>query len=443
MSLTRIRKLCLVILPLLLFFSIMLHFWLDVGIWSDYFYIISLTANIGYFTNFIAIKMLFKPYNKTAFGRQGLIPKNQAKLASALSATLNDHFLTSEHWTEYLQHTKIIPKLLDSAESFCLDWLNQPQNIQQLKQSIGKLLEQNESELQQIFEKLQTEIVAEFSSDFDINQLLGQGFSWIEKQFQQRPTEMMFMIEPVIKTLAENIPEIAERLVITLDRHIENQDLVKRSIAKAARWSANLSEDEIKEYLFRLVASAEFRETLFNGLQNLLSEYKTRPELFSSSHQMLDFKSLLESFIQQQSSEISISQLIGDYLNHPQNNQSITSVIQNATQSFFIWLNTQLNHSQVEKLLIQQMVRLIETIDLREIVEEKAAKFSPKQMENIFKTMISDQLVFIELLGALLGALSGLALIDLRLFAILSGLLMSYFGLDYYLTNKKQTYQKS
>ena len=60
-----------------------MHFVLETGPWSEIFYIITLTANIGYFTNFIAIKMLFKPYYKTVFGRQGLIPKNQPRMAEA------------------------------------------------------------------------------------------------------------------------------------------------------------------------------------------------------------------------------------------------------------------------------------------------------------------------------------------------------------------------
>ena len=40
-------------------------------------YTISLSACMGYFTNFIAIKMLFRPKKETFFKRQGVIPKNK------------------------------------------------------------------------------------------------------------------------------------------------------------------------------------------------------------------------------------------------------------------------------------------------------------------------------------------------------------------------------
>lgn len=437
MNLHTIRNLCLVILPFLFVLSIMLHFLLDVGNWAEYFYIISLTANIGYFTNFIAIKMLFKPYKKTALGRQGLIPRNQLKLASALSGTLNEHFLASEHWVEYLQKAAIMPKLLAGSQAFCEEWCRQPENMRRLFRFVEDSLCKNEKQLEQLFEQLQLQIIEEFSNDLKVETLLAQGFEWFENQFLQNPQQMMFMVEPVVVTLAENIPEIAQRLIKTVDQHIENQDIFKRNIAKAARWSANISEQDIREYLFRMVASAEFRATLFDGLYKLVCEYKKRSSLVSAE-QSIDFKALLNELLKQQSASVKIIKVFTEYLNHPDNNQAISQLIKSAIPSVFIWLKMHLDHSRVEKLFIQQVVLFIETIDMSEIIEEKAASFSPRQMENIFQSMISDQLVFIELLGALLGALSGLALIDLRLFVGLSGLMLSYFGLDYYLSQKKQ-----
>ena len=57
---------------------------------------------IGYFTNDIAIKMLFRPYGpKYIFGRQipftpGLIPSNQARLAKKVSDVIMRSLLTPE-----------------------------------------------------------------------------------------------------------------------------------------------------------------------------------------------------------------------------------------------------------------------------------------------------------------------------------------------------------
>lgn len=57
---------------------------------------------IGLFTNYLAIKMLFRPYTaKTIFGKRlpltpGMIPKRQGEIAKAIGATISESLLTSE-----------------------------------------------------------------------------------------------------------------------------------------------------------------------------------------------------------------------------------------------------------------------------------------------------------------------------------------------------------
>jgi uncharacterized membrane protein YheB (UPF0754 family) len=57
-------------------------------------------ALIGYFTNDIAIKMLFRPYKPVYFGKRqlpftpGLIPRNQERLAKRIADTIMGSLLT-------------------------------------------------------------------------------------------------------------------------------------------------------------------------------------------------------------------------------------------------------------------------------------------------------------------------------------------------------------
>ncbi len=131
---------------------------------------------------------------------------------------------------------------------------------------------------------------------------------------------MEYLIEPVIKTIAENIPDIAQQLVARIDEHIENQDSIKRSIAKAARWSANINDNDIKQYLFRMVASFEFRQALFEGLQSLVREYKNRgtaPFLTlqpseKTDNNKINFKQLIDVFFHKKNHSLNITRLISN-----------------------------------------------------------------------------------------------------------------------------------
>jgi len=61
-----------------------------------------ISGAIGYFTNYIAVKMLFRPRTeKHIFGRRvpftpGIIPKNRSRLAKALGRTVSEQLLTGD-----------------------------------------------------------------------------------------------------------------------------------------------------------------------------------------------------------------------------------------------------------------------------------------------------------------------------------------------------------
>ncbi|MGA1846536.1 DUF445 family protein [Deferribacter abyssi] len=75
-----------------------------------------LTGFVGYFTNYLAIKMLFRPYEKKwySFGWQGVIPKNRKKLAHEIGKLVGEELITenellkaieSERFQYVLEHT--------------------------------------------------------------------------------------------------------------------------------------------------------------------------------------------------------------------------------------------------------------------------------------------------------------------------------------------------
>ena len=447
MSLKLIRQICMFVLPILLLASSLSYYLGSQRVWSEWFYIISLTANIGYFTNYIAIKMLFKPYQKTAFGRQGLIPKNQKKLANSLSETLIENFLSQDLWREYLFKSNVVNKVINEAESGTKNWLLQKENHAVLISFTIDYLKTNQDPINQVLKSFQDDVIDNLSSQFDPNQLLAQGFDWLETQFADNPAKMNYMIEPIIRAVAENIPQISQSLVTALDNHIEDQDTIKRGFAKMARWSTDFSEDDVKNYLFRMVASSEFRQTLFNGLQSLLNEYKNKPELLSFAtesnsftSQEASFSGVTSDFIHDKLDSIKWVDMFINKLEAQQKaarSIEIQNFLLSIHQIAFDKIEHEMSNGPLHTWIIDELVSMIDKLDLKEMVKQKASDFSPKKIETVFQNMISEQLVFIELLGAVLGALSGLALIDIRAFGVLSVLLMSCYMLDRFFTSRR------
>ena len=80
-------------------------------------------ATIGYFTNFLAIKMLFRPRKEVRIGKwrvpftPGIIPKNQPRLANAIGNTVGGHLLNLDTIKDSFQKNGTKEKLVKKVAS--------------------------------------------------------------------------------------------------------------------------------------------------------------------------------------------------------------------------------------------------------------------------------------------------------------------------------------
>lgn len=84
-------------------------------------------AVIGYFTNYIAVKMLFRPHHEVKIGgwtlpmTPGVIPKGKARLARAIGKAVSENLLTKEDMSRYLLNEGTTNLVVDKV----VDILNQ------------------------------------------------------------------------------------------------------------------------------------------------------------------------------------------------------------------------------------------------------------------------------------------------------------------------------
>ncbi|MGE4215053.1 MAG: DUF445 family protein [Anaerotignaceae bacterium] len=79
-------------------------------------------AIIGYFTNWLAIKMLFRPHKQLFIGKikvpftPGLIPKEKERIALSLGDTVGNYILTQDVMLDYLNKPDVISSLSSSLD---------------------------------------------------------------------------------------------------------------------------------------------------------------------------------------------------------------------------------------------------------------------------------------------------------------------------------------
>lgn len=118
-------------------------------------------AVIGYFTNYLAVKMLFRPRHAIKIGgwtvpmTPGVIPKGKSRLARAIGKAVSDNLLTKEDMGEYLLNEKTTGIVVDKV----VELLNQD-----LKDDVIKVTGTTEEEYEEKKNK-SIEAIANFMTD--------------------------------------------------------------------------------------------------------------------------------------------------------------------------------------------------------------------------------------------------------------------------------------
>lgn len=114
---------------------------------------------IGYFTNALAIRMLFRPHSaKYVFGihlpfTPGIIPKEKGRIASAIGNVIGENLMSHEVLQQYLLSDTMVGKLRSGIEEFVE---KQKENDETLAQFIGHYL--SEEEIMRIVESIENNL---------------------------------------------------------------------------------------------------------------------------------------------------------------------------------------------------------------------------------------------------------------------------------------------
>lgn len=90
---------------------------------------------IGYATNDLAIRMLFRPHSpKQLFGihipfTPGIIPKEKGRIANAMGNAISENLMNQEVLEHTLLSDEILDKLSQSIDSFCIKQKNNPKTL--------------------------------------------------------------------------------------------------------------------------------------------------------------------------------------------------------------------------------------------------------------------------------------------------------------------------
>lgn len=170
---------------------------------------------IGYSTNYIAVKMLFRPLRPIKIGKYtlpftpGIIPKRKDKLAEAIGNAVGQNLFTKQDMQELFQDSSvrnsILQGVIEKVETVLDD------SIQDLIKKFIKeeTLEQKKCELTEFL----TEKIKDGILELDLGTMIAEGGGSVLKEKFQGGMFAFFLKDDLISSIAEPIGREVEKYI--------------------------------------------------------------------------------------------------------------------------------------------------------------------------------------------------------------------------------------
>lgn len=382
---------------------------------------------IGYFTNDVAIKMLFRPYRALYVGKQripftpGLIPRNQERLAKRISDTIMGSLLTPDELQKLarrLLQTERVQSALLWLLKLALEQLESDKEQKTAKilanilrdlfgQSLPRLLkvlarreEFLEEQLNQIFDR----VILEFQLNDDQS---GKLSDWVTQVVAPpdriRQVLIDFLTDRNIQVIDEGFREKTSGTYWV----VANLFGVRNSLARLRAFCLDEREacnTVLAELVFSLGVKSRLKEWLRNlSLQNLpvSTVRQLRKTMRESVRHYLQDRGA--EVLQGLSDSVDWENVASVILTRLQTSEVVTGSLEVISQELALILERYL-----ERDLENIVAQAIPILNIDQVITDRVKATSPADLENAINGIVKSELQAIVNLGGILGFVIGL-----------------------------------
>ncbi len=383
----------------------------------DWTYILALSGLVGFGTNWFAIRMLFRPVNKTILGRQGLIPGRKKELASMVAEEIEQRLLNVDILEKYVTDNSLTDKFFDLMGKGLSSLLSEGETRKVIRKQIALILDRNRDRLSNLIREKGQNALDTFLKE------------------KLKPSEIWEMVRPHIQRLiedgrirdivamklfsliVENSENIKNLIINAIENHLDKgksmADIIKSLGYKAAREMGMFDGEDIKTMIIDIVKSEEIRTKVLNLIDHKiieLDEYLAQnPEIH---HKLSEFAKTVLNDIAEEKAIPFIEKKVEELLRKPGTWKTIDILIIKAVEEIDVLVKELVRNENVKEKLTALMSETANMIDIKGIVEEQINRQDTEELEQMVKKVSSDQLSGIEVIGGALGILAGTVLIN-------------------------------
>lgn len=355
-------------------------------------------AIIGGFTNFLAIKMLFRPYKTYYIGKwripftPGLIPKRRDELAKQMGKLVVNHLLTPESIQQKFLNDTFQKEMIAVVEKELNNFLDTEMTPADLLEKVGVTEGQIKVEKR-------------------LNQAIEEKYEAIMKQYRSKPLNEL--LSEKLKQKAEaKIPEITAFILqkgVDYFSSIEGKWQIQRMADDFLKERSGMLGSMMQMFIGNSKIGDKIQPELIKFLRNEATADTLNTLIKKEWDKLLEWE--VNKFEEQFNKE-DIMKVLKELARKVLNIEGMFKTpICELTAKFRIDISKTIAAKGVQlfgEWLASRIDVLMERLRLQEIVQQQVESFSVERLEEMVLSITKSELKMITYLGALLGGIIGL-----------------------------------
>jgi uncharacterized membrane protein YheB (UPF0754 family) len=365
---------------------------------------------VGYFTNFLAIKMLFQPKQGKVLGWEGLVPKNKAKIAKSLGESAHRQLLSPDKIMNYIYEKDLLDKGLQKIGAWIDEIIHDKAMRSRVTRQIVYLLRENGSELLvKLFDTAETALKEWAKSPEEIQRY----WKWVRQRLQKHLAEQQNrqQIADFVRGMVEKqIPRMADTLNEALEEYLSRKKAFGR-IGLGFKKIISFHEEAMEELLYKFIQDPETTEQFLGTLDILVDEFENNlqdPETQKVVMERIETTVNQISEFSRQNMLDSSAKWLRDFLNDESNWDKIDHTTTKSLAWFKNWAADFVSSEQGQRYLHKIIDRMVHQVNVSDLVEEQVMKLDTDELETMILDNTGGNLVIIQVLGGSLGLIAGL-----------------------------------
>ncbi|PAE25307.1 DUF445 family protein [Bacillus sp. 7894-2] len=355
-------------------------------------------ALIGGFTNYLAIKMLFKPYNAVYIGKwkvpftPGLIPKRRDEMADQMGKLVVNHLLTPESIKKKFINDKFQRDMTGIVQKEMETILQSEKSAEDILAAFGITDGQSKTENR-------------------INLLIEQKYEKIISEYRGLPLKDVIP-QGLLDKADEKIPAISSMILqkgVDYFSSIEGKMRIQRMADDFVRERSGVLSNMLQMFMGNINLADKIQPEIIRFLSNEGTADLITTLLQKEWHKILEMEAAV---IEEQLEKEQILSVLKNIAHRVINLENVfKKPISSFMDPYRTVLIEELAPKSVQMLsdwLSGKTEMVMERLRLAEIVREQVSNFSVERLEDMVFSIIKSELAMITNLGFLLGGIIGL-----------------------------------